>query len=95
MIGTVTGFSQIYQLLAVELHCLIVQCSFFSMSEVSVFWALAPLYELEEYAINDFVMRKSMGRAKGDYKSTESFCREMIKENEKELGVDHELILIN
>ena len=40
------------------------------------------LYELEEYEINDFVMRKSMGRAKGDYKSETDLILKLIEMGE-------------
>jgi hypothetical protein len=40
------------------------------------------LYELEEYDINDFVMRKSMGRAKGDYKSETDLILKLIEMGE-------------
>ena len=40
------------------------------------------LYNLEEYEINDFVMRKSMGRAKDAYKSQTDLILKLIEQGE-------------
>ena len=45
------------------------------------------LYELQEYELDDFVMRKSQGRKKGDYKSETDLILKLIDMGEK-IGIE-------
>ena len=44
------------------------------------------LYSLEEYELDDFIMRKSQGRKKEDYKSETDLIMKLIKQGE-DMGI--------